>query len=254
MDEDLGQHFLTDPAEVERPLAAASPREGERALDIGAGEGALTLPLARAVGTAGRVVAVEVDEAFAARLRERAGANVQVVRGDALQARLPASDVVVANPPFRIAAPLLLRLLEVGFQRALLVVPRELADRLLAPPRSERYGRLTVQVAVRAAVRRLYDLPRGAFTPPPRVRTSVVRVEPRRAPAGLDLAVLDAVLEAAWESKERTLRHGLAALAPRLSTSSGRVTEALRAHGWEAARPADLAPRDWAELARALQA
>lgn len=248
----LGQHFLVDAEALDRLVAAAQLREGERVLDVGAGRGAIAERLCAAVGPRGRVVAVEVDPALAAALRAKGLANLEVVEGDALALALPRCDAVVANPPFRIAAPLLLRLLDAGFGRAVLVLPRELADRALAPPRTERYGKLTVQLALRAKVQRLFDVPPRAFDPPPRVRASVLRLEPRALPAGLDLAVLDAVLDAAWASRHRTLRHGLAPLAAALRISSGQVTEALRARGWSAAKPEQLSAADYADLARAL--
>lgn len=250
--QDLGQHFLVDPEALDRLVAAAELAEGETVLDVGAGPGAITERCAAAVGPGGRVVAVEVDPGLVQGLRARRLRGVEVVEGDALTLPLPRCDAVVANPPFRIAAPLLLRLLDAGFGRAALVLPRELADRLLATPRTERYGKLTVQVALRAWSKRRFDLPPGAFDPPPRIRATVVRFAPRPLPAGLDLAVLDAVLDAAWASRQRTLRHGLAPLAARLRLSSGHITEVLRARGWSAAKPEELSPKDWADLARAL--
>lgn len=248
----LGQHFLVDAEALDHLVAAARLADGERVLDVGAGQGAIAERLCAAVGPRGRVVAIEVDPRLAAALRAKRLANLDVVEGDALTLPLPRCDAVVANPPFRIAAPLLLRLLDAGFGRALLVLPRELADRALAPPRTGRYGKLTVQLALRASVQRLFDVPPRAFDPPPRVRASVVRLEPRALPPGLDLAVLDAVLDAAWASRHRTLRHGLAPLAAELRISSGAITEALRARGWAAAKPEHLSPGDYADLARAL--
>lgn len=252
-EQDLGQHFLVDAEALDRLVAAAELQPGETVLDLGAGPGAIAERCAAAVAPRGKVLAVEVDPSLAAALRHRRLPGVEVVEGDAMALALPRVDAVVANPPFRVAAPLLLRLLDAGCGRALLVLPRELVDRLLAPPRTERYGKLSVQVAVRARVKRLFDVPPRAFDPPPRVRASVVRLDPKPPPAGLDLGLLDRVLDAAWASRHRTLRHGLAPLAAELRLSSGRITEALRARDWAAAKPEALGPKDWADLARALQ-
>jgi 16S rRNA (adenine1518-N6/adenine1519-N6)-dimethyltransferase len=247
---DLGQHPLRDARLVARIVRAARLRPGESVLDVGAGAGALTLPCARAVQPGGEVQAIELDPALAARLRAARVPGVRVVQGDALALPLPRCDAVVANPPFRIAAPLLLRLLDAGFGRAVLVLPRELAERLRAARGAERYGRLSVQVQARAAVEELFPAPRAAFAPPPRVPCSVVRLAPR-AP-GCDPALLDLVLEHAWASKARTLRHALAPLPPALRVSSGMLSALLDARGWSSARPADLDPDDYEELARAL--
>jgi 16S rRNA (adenine1518-N6/adenine1519-N6)-dimethyltransferase len=248
----LGQHFLVDGAIVDRLVALAEPAPGEVALDVGAGPGAIALRLAAAVGPQGRVVAVELDGVLAQRLRATAPPHVEVVEGDALALPLPEADLCAANLPFQVAAPLLLRLLDAGVGRMALVVPRELADRLLAARGSARYGRLTVQVALRAKVRRAFDVPPVAFAPPPRVPTCVVRVDPRAPPRGLALERLDELLEHAWASRQRTLRHGLAPLANAWRISSGAITEALRARGWEQATPGDLAPADFAALVRDL--
>jgi 16S rRNA (adenine1518-N6/adenine1519-N6)-dimethyltransferase len=250
---DLGQHFLVDADALARLVAAAGLRPGDVVLDVGAGEGAITRRLAEAVAPDGRVVAVEVDARLAAGLRARRWAGVRVVEADILAMDLPSDvDAVVANPPFRILSPLVLRLLEEGVGRIVLVVPREFAERALARPGTERYGRLTVQLAVRARAAKLFDLPRRAFQPPPEVPASVLRFEPRALPSGVDEAFLGALLEAAWASKQRTLRHGLASLAAGKGLSSGAITEALRDRGWEGARPGELAPRDFVELAKVL--
>jgi len=248
----LSQHFLADAATVRKLLAAAEVAPGETALDLGAGDGAIALPLTEAVGPRGACVAIELDPRLAAALRARAPPHLTVLEADALQAALPAADVVVANPPFRIAAPLVLRLLDAPLDRAVLVLPEELADRLTAKAGDARYGRLTVQAQLRAGVVRCFGIPRRAFAPPPGVPCAAVRLDPHGLPDGLDADVLEALLEAAFASARRTLRHGLAPLAAKLRVPSGTITEALRARGWEQRRPAELAPRDYAALAEGL--
>lgn len=224
---------------------AAALASGETALDVGAGQGAIA---AEAAARGAKVVAIEVDPVLAAGLRAR-NVALEVVEGDALVVPLPRVDAVVSNPPFKVAAPIVLRLLDVGFGRAVLVLPAELVERLLARPGGERYGRLTVQVAARATATPLFRLKRRDLDPPPEVDVAVVRLAPRPAP-GADLTLLDVLLAHAFESRRRKLRHGLGRVATELRISSGRVTEALRATDSEDALPGDLDVEQWLDLAR----
>jgi 16S rRNA (adenine1518-N6/adenine1519-N6)-dimethyltransferase len=249
-----GAHFLTaSPEVVGRMVAAAGLAPGMQVLDVGAGMGAVTEAVAAALQPGGSVLAVERDEGLAHRLRERALPGVRVVQGDALAVRLPRPiDAVVANPPFRILPALLRRLLDHGFGRAVLVMPQELADRLTAEPGAEAYGRLTVQVALRARTRVLFPLRRKDFDPPPSVACCVAEVRPKAADPALDLAVLEEVLEAAWAEKARALRHSLAPLAAALSVPPATITAAL-AQTTAAGRPAtEVSPWEFGEVAKAI--
>ncbi|MHB8634600.1 MAG: rRNA adenine N-6-methyltransferase family protein [Thermoplasmatota archaeon] len=246
-----GQHFLAAPGVVRRLVAEAALRRGESVLDVGSGEGVLTRALAQAVAP-GRVTAIENDPRLAAGLRAERLPGVTVLDGDALQVPLPEIDAVVSNPPFRIAAPMLLRLLEHGFGRALLVLPRELAERLVAAPGSPRYGRLTVQVAARAATDLLYPVPRRAFRPPPTVACAVVRVTPT---VGGDVPpTLEILLQTAWMQPRRTNRHALAPLARTLGVPPMAVTEALRRADVEGQTPFDTSPEAFVQAAQDLAA
>ena len=146
----LGQHFLR-PASVERLLRVIDPRADQVFLEIGPGAGALTLPLA---ARAREVVAVELDSALAARLRERAPANVQIVTGDALRVDLetlaPAGTRLVGNLPYYVSSPLLRRFLELRGQVRDLhaLLQEEVARRVAAPPGSKEYGILSVFYAL----------------------------------------------------------------------------------------------------------
>lgn len=253
-DPDLGQHVLIDPGAIEKLVAAASLADGDTVLEPGAGRGAITERLSRAVQPAGRVVAIEYDERLASDLAARRLPCVEVVEGDALSVAWPSRvDAVVANPPFRILSPLGFRILERRVPRSALVVPFEFANRLLARPRALAYGQLTIAVAIRANVRGLFSVPRRAFHPPPEVSAAAVLLTPRPVDPDLDLALLDELLNVAWESKEQTLRHGLAPIAARLHVSSARITQVLAAHGWGTKRPSELAPEDWTTLTREIQ-
>lgn len=253
-DSDLGQHFLVDPGVVEKLVDAAGLGDGDVVFEPGAGRGAITEALSRAVEPLGRVVAVEYDARLALDLTARRLRCVEVVLGDALTVPWPSRvDGVVSNPPFRILSPLVFRILERRVPRSAVVVPREFADRLLAGPRTKSYGRLTIAVACRADVSGLFSVPRGAFDPRPQVTAAALLLVPRPVDPDLDLALLDELLKAAWESQERTLRHGLAPIATRRKIASSRITKALGADDWGAKRPRELAPEDWMRLAKAIR-
>lgn len=171
--------FLKDSAALERIVAYADPRPPDRVLEVGAGPGNLT---ARLAARGVRVTAIEKDAALADALRRRALPGVEVVRGDALKTPWPAFDLFVSNIPYSITAPLLFRLLEHRFRRAVLTVQREVAERLVARPSTTAYGRLSVGAQRRASIEVLETLPPSAFRPRPRVASAVVRLEPRADP------------------------------------------------------------------------
>lgn len=236
MDEprDLGQHILRDPDVIARIVADANLRAGETVLDAGAGKGALTRPLAEAVGPRGRVVAVELDPRMILRLQQKElPAQVDIVEGDLMEVALPERlDAVVANPPFAIAAPLIERIVAARVPRSVLVLPRELIERIAAAPGSERYGKLSVRVQLRARAEPLGWLPLRVFEPPPNVPCGVVRLTARRDARAVDMATLDAVLDAAWEAWERKAKHALAPLAPKLRADSAALMRLLKENDW----------------------
>ncbi|MCU0989431.1 MAG: 16S rRNA (adenine(1518)-N(6)/adenine(1519)-N(6))-dimethyltransferase RsmA [Xanthomonadales bacterium] len=182
-----GQHFLTSPAIVERIIAAAELTSGDTVLEIGPGRGVLTGLLAE---RAGRLVAVEVDRQLARALREsfRDDPRVAVVEQDFLQADidalLPGRFTVVANLPYYITVPIIERLLERKgrIDRIIVMVQREMAARMAAGPGSGDYGSLSVFIQYHVAVDKLFDVPPGAFFPPPKVTSSVIRLIPRTPP------------------------------------------------------------------------
>ena len=253
-----GSHYL-DPEgpTVARLVAAAALKPGESVLDAGAGQGAITGALCAAVTGAdgGVVLAVEQNTELAERLKDHGWPGLRVIAGDVLAVKLPARlDAVVANPPYRILPALLRKLLDHGFGRAVLVVPGELAARLTAPVKSDGYGKLTVQIASRAKVEHLFPVPRKAFDPPPAVASAAIRVTPKAAAAtaGLDLEMLDTVLEAAWDGRKRTLRHALAPLAEELQLPPQDVSEAIAMVSGTERRFADVSPWEYTVVARHL--
>ena len=209
----LGQHFLR-PASVERLVKAIDPRPEDTFLEIGPGAGALTLPLAARVK---RVVAVELDARLADRLRERVPANVTIVQGDALKIDLrglvPRGSRLVGNLPYYVSSPLMRRFLELRdyVADAHVMLQDEVARRIASPPGSKEYGILSVFYALWADAEVVLSFPPGAFNPPPRVDSAVLRVrflETPRADPG-DLAAFDRLVKTAFAQRRRTLENNL---------------------------------------------
>jgi 16S rRNA (adenine1518-N6/adenine1519-N6)-dimethyltransferase len=224
-------------------------------LDAGAGLGSITEPLCRAVAPAGAVLAVEQDVGLAERMKGERWPGLRVVAGDVLKVNLPRPlDAIVANPPYRILPALIRRLLDHGFGRAVLVVPAELAERLTAGPKSEAYGKLSVQVGARAKCELLFPVSRRSFDPPPAVASAAIRITPKPTVSldALELGILDDVLEAAWEGRKRTLRHALAPLAETLRLPPQDVSEAVAMVKGTERRFADVSPWEYTVLARHL--
>lgn len=176
----LGQHFLQDRDLLRRELAYAELGGGERVLEIGPGIGNLTELLLQ---RAGRVTAIERDERFRRSLEEleaRYG-NLELIWGDALEVGWPPFDKLVANLPFKPALPLLFKLLERRFDRAVLLVQKRLAERLCAGVGEKGYCRLGITFGRRADVELLEVVPRNAFYPEPEVDGAIVQIRKVRS-------------------------------------------------------------------------
>jgi len=172
----FGQHFLQDENVRRREVAYAELGLGDTVLEVGPGTGRLTELLLQQTQ---RVVAIEVDAQFKgclSRLQERYG-NLEAIWGDALEVDLPRSDKVVANLPYRIALPLIFRLLEHRFDRAVLIFQKRLAERICASVGEKGYCRLSVAIGRRANAELLETVPRSAFYPSPEVESAIVKIE-----------------------------------------------------------------------------
>jgi 16S rRNA (adenine1518-N6/adenine1519-N6)-dimethyltransferase len=252
-----GQHFLTNPATAEQIVRLSGVGPNDTVVEVGPGEGALTRPLAR---RAARLLAIEIDPARARALaREFAGEErVRVVEGNVLDeafgrwlaaAGLSPPAVLVANLPYNVATPILLRSIEeIGvISRAVAMVQREVARRFVARPGEEGYGYLSVRRAAFAHARILLELPPGAFRPRPKVSSSLLELSPRPdppAPILRDEALRLASL--AFRSRRKTLPNALAAAGAR-----GDWQRALARLGkGERSRPEELSLEDYVELAR----
>jgi 16S rRNA (adenine1518-N6/adenine1519-N6)-dimethyltransferase len=216
----LGQHFLTDRRVLQRILAAAALSPADTVIEVGAGKGVLTRALA---STAGKVIAVEIDEGLCERLRRRLTAcpTVEPVCGDILSlspddllARAQASPpyVVVANLPYYIASAVLRHFLESTRPptRMIVMVQAEVGQSIAAPP--GRMSLLSVSVQFYAQARVLFYVPPRAFHPPPKVRSAVIRLDVRPEPAVAvdDRDAFFQLLQAGFAAPRKQLRNALA--------------------------------------------
>ena len=218
----LGQHFLFDPSILGRIADAALLQPGDHVLEIGPGRGTLTRELAK---RAGRVTAIEQDRRLAEALPAALGdSRVTVIHGDALEVPWPAADVVAGNIPYQITSPLIERALEPPRPRHIVfLMQREVADRLAAEPGSKQYGALSAGVQLVAQVERLFAVKAGAFRPPPRVESAVVRITPRARPLVRSSEeevrtrnLIRAVFQRRRQQLQRSLREGLELDQPRV--------------------------------------
>ena len=210
----FGQHFLVEPAVIERIVREIDPRPGDALVEIGPGRGALTAPLVERVGA---LTVIEIDRDLAARLRRTAG--LTVVEGDVLTvdfAALPgvapgAKLRIVGNLPYNISTPILFHLLEAAqvVRDQHVMLQKEVVDRIAAQPASKDYGRLTVMMQWRYEIEPLFDVAPAAFDPPPRVDSTVLRLVPRAAPAAIDQALLREIVTVAFSQRRKLLRHTL---------------------------------------------
>jgi 16S rRNA (adenine1518-N6/adenine1519-N6)-dimethyltransferase len=252
----LGQHFLSDPAILRRIADALQATGTETIVEIGPGRGALTaqlLPRAR------QLVAIEYDRALAARLREQFAGDqrLRVVEADVLEA--PLADVartddflLAGNVPYYITTPILFHALHrPRARRAVFLVQKEVADRLVASPGSRAYGALSANVQAVANVSRLFRVSAGAFHPPPRVDSAVVRVEPRPDPVITpeEEARFRAFVQAAFGFRRKQMRRVVRSLCDMTAEDADALLGAARID--PNARPETLTPADFAALMRA---
>jgi 16S rRNA (adenine1518-N6/adenine1519-N6)-dimethyltransferase len=255
----LGQNFLIDARAAERIVAALGDLTGQTVLEIGAGRGALTGLLA---GRARHVLAVELDPELAAQLCNRfAPEQVTVVEQDILRldfaaasARAGALLPVVGNLPYYITSPILLKLAgsHTALHSAVLMVQREVADRVAAAPGSRDYGSLSVTAQMHGPVEELFTLPPGAFSPPPEVHSTVIRwrFAPRFAELGVDKKEFLRFVRQAFAQKRKTLANNLRAA----GFASPAVQAAMARTGMDARVRAEAVPMEtlaalWRSLA-----
>lgn len=235
----FGQNFLHDPRIIERIVAAINPRSGQTIVEIGPGRAALTRAL---IARAGHVTAIEIDRDLAAWLHsEFTPSELTLIEADALtfdwRALASTPLRIVGNLPYNISTPLLFALSEIA-DRVIdqhFMLQKEVVERIVAPPGSRTYGRLSVMLQFRYAMVKLFDVPRGAFNPPPQVTSSVVRMVPKPA---AELPAVDAdrfsrVVMAAFGQRRKILRNALASLLDAAAIEAAQVDPGARAETLE---------------------
>lgn len=234
----LGQHFLTDPRILDRIVDALDPIAGETVLEIGAGKGSLThVLLARGLD----VVAIETDRELAEGLTRE---GINVIRGDALQIPWPRVAKVIGNIPYYITSPLIEKALTPPLSgRVVFLVQAEVADRLAAAPGGKSYGALSVGVQAVTRVEKLFTVAAGAFRPPPKVRSAVVRLTPLGEPLIQpdEVRPFRAFVTACFSKRRKQLKNAVPGLSEAHLRNLGVDPEA---------RPERLAPEDFVRLFR----
>jgi 16S rRNA (adenine1518-N6/adenine1519-N6)-dimethyltransferase len=260
----FGQHFL-EPVWVDKVIRAIDPKPDEVFIEIGPGRGALTRPLAARAKT---VTAFEIDRDLAAQLTATAPPNLTVVEGDFLDAaarqavrslgasndQRPTSIRVAGNLPYNVASPILFALVEltacgVPLVDATVMLQREVAERLVAPPGGREYGVLSILIRHAADVDLILKLPPGAFRPPPKVLSALVRLRfhPPEPPVAHP-ATFAAIVQAVFTRRRKTLANALLACGDRVPRV--KPAEALASAGLDGTRrPETLAIAEFARLA-----
>ncbi|HET8771979.1 MAG TPA: 16S rRNA (adenine(1518)-N(6)/adenine(1519)-N(6))-dimethyltransferase RsmA [Gemmatimonadaceae bacterium] len=268
----FGQHFLTDPRLLGRIADALGATPNDTVIEIGPGRGALTAQL---LERAGRVIAIEIDRDLVAVLRERfaaaiAGGRLVIVEGDVLEQDLgalvlehsspglpmdapgDARYLLTGNVPYNITTPIMFHAMRRPRpERAVYLVQREVAERVIAGPDDEAYGALSVNVQALARASLLFGIAAKAFTPPPKVESAVLRIEPRADPvvgAGEEEA-FRVLVQGAFGLRRKQMRRVVRTL---WSLDAAGADAALEAAGIDpAARPETLGAGEFARLLRA---
>lgn len=230
----FGQHFLHNAAVIEKILDALGANEGDTVVEIGPGRGALTKPL---LDRGFRVLAFEIDPGLAASLlRDLEERAFFLKQADALKADIGAAlEEIGATPPVRLignlpyetATPMLRAFVRRTdlLSRVVAMVQKEVADRLTSPPDGDAYGFLTLDVGAHATVRKLFDVGRGNFDPPPQVQSTVIELTPHPPAEGTSAALK--VASAGFTSRRKTLVNALSPL-----WGKERARAAIEAVGW----------------------
>lgn len=233
----FGQHFLHDANVIARLVSAIRPGPDQALVEIGPGEGVLTGPLLEA---GARVTAIELDRDLAAALPERLGfpKRLAVIQADVLEVDLAAvvggeRVRVVGNLPYNISTPILFQLFR--WREAIVdmhfMLQKEVVDRLVAEPGSKQYGRLSVMAGFHCRMARLFTVPPGAFRPPPKVDSAIIRMLPKPLDEATlaQLPQLEQVVRRAFGQRRKTLRNALKGLLDEKAIESAGIDPKARA-------------------------
>lgn len=206
---DFGQHILKNPLVITSMLEKSALRPTDVVLEIGPGTGNMTVKILEKVK---KVVACEIDPRLVAELQKRVQgtpyqSKLQILIGDALKSEFPFFDICIANVPYQISSPLVFKLLlhRPIFRCAVLMFQREFAQRLVAKPGDKLYCRLSINTQLLARVDMLMKVGKNNFKPPPKVESSVVRIEPRNPPPQINFTEWDGLTRIAFLRKNKTL-------------------------------------------------
>jgi 16S rRNA (adenine1518-N6/adenine1519-N6)-dimethyltransferase len=239
----LGQHFLIDPNMIDMIVLAVNPQPGDHLVEIGPGQGAITLPLLRKHG---ELTAIEFDRDLVVPLSQAAHGvgQLTVIHKDVLEvdfSKLAGEGRLrlVGNLPYNLSSPILFHALEhAGVVRDMhFMLQKEVVDRMAAPPGSKVYGRLSVMLQAYCIVTSLFDVPPTAFRPPPKVDSAVVRLVPH---AAADVGIRDHarfadVVRAAFGQRRKTLRNALSGVCDTAQIEAAGLRPDLRAEQVEVA-------------------
>ena len=250
----FGQHFLHDPGTLRRIVEAIAPTAQDTIIEIGPGEGALTLPLLLA---AGRLTAIELDRDLIEPLRERARdiGELTVISADVLTVDFTALAAgaqlrLVGNLPYNISTPILFHCLQHAavIRDMHFMLQKEVVERMAAAAGSKIYGRLSVMLQLRCSVEPLLRVPPGAFRPPPKVDSAVVRLVPLPAAQrpDVDPGLLDRIVRAAFGQRRKTLSNALSGMAAAADIGAAGIDPRARAE--------QLPPQAYVALTRRLAA
>ena len=231
----FGQNFLHDEHWIGRIIATINPQAGDTIVEIGPGQAALTRHIIDAIG---HETAVEIDRDLAAWLQETFADRLTLIEADALkldwQSVHPDKRLrVIGNLPYNISSPLLFHLMSVA-DRVIdqhFMLQKEVVDRMVAQPGSKVYGRLSVMLQYRYRMQKMFDVPPGAFTPAPKVTSSIVRMVPlpQEALLEVDAERFSSVVAAAFNQRRKTLRNALSKLLTQEDIESVGIDPSVRA-------------------------
>jgi 16S rRNA (adenine1518-N6/adenine1519-N6)-dimethyltransferase len=214
----FGQHFLVDRHYIDRIVAALDPQPNDNIVEIGPGLGALTGPLLERID---RLIVIEIDRDLAAQLAGEfppdrlALHNVDALTFDFVN--LGTDLRIIGNLPYNISSPLLFHLAryDASLRDLMVMLQKEVVERMVAAPATPAYGRLSVMLQVRFRIERLFIVPAGAFRPAPKVESAVVRLTPLRdaRPSLADETLFARIVSAAFGQRRKTLRNALKTLA-----------------------------------------
>jgi 16S rRNA (adenine1518-N6/adenine1519-N6)-dimethyltransferase len=247
----FGQHFLHDQNIIERILRSIDPRPGDRLIEIGPGQGALTWPLLQRCG---ELTAIELDRDLIPMLQQKSTryGKLQLINADILEfdlASLGGEQMIrlVGNLPYNISTPLMFHVLDSIAQISDMhfMVQKEVAERIVAAPGNGHYGRLSIMLQYQCDCQFLFDVPPGSFTPPPKVDSAVIRLIPLAEPEHDigDYANFSAIVQSAFGQRRKTLSNSLKNTLSRDEIIACDIDPGLRAE--------NLSLEDFARLSRA---